>query len=351
MQTYKAVGVMSGTSLDGLDIVLCNFTFKKTWNFSIEQYITVEYPKEWRKKLESAPIFNGLELSLLHKEFGKFIGESINYFLEVIDSKVDLIASHGHTVFHQPDKRLTLQIGDGQEIATVTGIKTICDFRSKDIALGGQGAPLVPMGDKLLFPEYDYCLNIGGFANVSFEENEKRLAFDICPANIIINYLSNKSGQIFDKNGALGALGNTDSDLLQQLNSIEYYHKKYPKSLGKEWLENIFIPILNSSEISLHDKLRTVYEHIASQISSILNSYKQSKTLITGGGAYNKLLINLIKQKTKSELIIPESKIVEYKEALIFALLGILRMTDQINCLSSVTGAEKDSSTGIIYLP
>lgn len=351
MQTYKAIGVMSGTSLDGLDIVLCNFSFRNKWNFEIEHYATIEYSKEWHKKLESAPILNGLELSLLHKEFGEFIGDSINKFLENIDSKIDLIASHGHTVFHQPDKRLTLQIGDGQEIAVKTGIKTICDFRSKDIALGGQGAPLVPIGDKLLFSDYDYCLNIGGFANTSFEDNGNRIAFDICPANIILNHIANKSGHTFDKNGALGALGILDSDLLQQLNSIEYYHKKYPKSLGKEWLENTFIPLLDSSEISTHNKLRTVYEHIACQISSVLNTKQPSRTLITGGGAYNKLLINLIKHKTKSVLIIPESKIVEYKEALIFALLGILRMTDQINCLTSVTGANKDCSTGIIYLP
>lgn len=351
MQTYKAIGIMSGTSLDGLDIVLCKFSFSKTWHFEIEHFSTVEYSAEWHKKLESAPILHGLELSLLHKEFGKFIGDSVNEFLKTIGSKIDLIASHGHTVFHQPDKRLTLQIGDGQEIATATGIKTICDFRSKDIALGGQGAPLVPIGDKLLFSEYDYCLNIGGFANVSFTENENRLAFDICPANIILNYLANKSGHAFDNNGALGTLGNINSELLQQLNSIEYYHKNYPKSLGKEWLESTFIPILNSSEISLHNKLRTVYEHLAIQISSVLNSKKQCKTLITGGGAYNKLLMNLIKHKTKSELIIPDLKIVEYKEALIFALLGILRDINQINCLSSATGAKCDSSTGIIYLP
>lgn len=351
MQTYKAIGIMSGTSLDGLDIVLCDFIFNDKWNFKIIKSETIEYSEDWKNKLSKASELNGYNLFSLHKEYGQFIGKSINTFLQDSDNKIDLIASHGHTVFHQPEKKLTLQIGDGHEIAATTGITTISDFRSMDIALGGQGAPLVPIGDELLFPEYDFCLNIGGFANISFKENNNRIAYDICPANIILNLLANKLGQPYDKNGALGFLGKLNTDLLNKLNIIEYYHKKHPKSLGKEWLDHTVLSILNLSEISISDKLRTLYEHIAMQISTALPQNKTSKTLVTGGGAYNKLLINLIKQKTASMIIIPDSNIIEFKEALIFAFLGVLRIRGQINCLSSVTGATKDISSGIIHLP
>ncbi len=351
MQSYHAIGLMSGTSLDGLDMVLCKFTFNQNWHFNIIKGQTIEYPKKWNAKLVSAPTLSGFELSLLHKEYGSYIGNCVNEFLNDITIDIDLIASHGHTVFHQPDKTLTVQIGDGQEIAVKTGIKTICDFRSFDVALGGQGAPLVPVGDKLLFSDYDYCLNLGGFANISFDETDIRFAYDICPANIILNYLANKLGHRYDKNGALGLLGKINHDLLENLKSLDYYSQNHPKSLGKEWLDNIFLPVIEGFKISLHDQLRTVYEHIAHQISNALNPNKNSKILVTGGGVHNKFLINLIKHNTLSEIIIPDKKIIEYKEALIFALLGILRLENQVNCLASVTGATKDSSTGIIYNP
>ncbi|HAF27452.1 MAG TPA: anhydro-N-acetylmuramic acid kinase [Bacteroidales bacterium] len=349
MLSYTAIGIMSGTSLDGLDIVLCEFTYNKQWNFNILKSETFEYSKEWNKTLSNAPNLDGYNLFKLHKTYGQLIGEKANLFLQNINTKIDLIGSHGHTIFHQPEKKLTLQIGDGFEIASITGLTTISDFRSMDVALGGQGAPLVPIGDKLLFSDYDYCLNLGGFANISFEDNNERLAFDICPANIILNFLAGKSGQNYDKNGALGFLGKTNDELLERLNALAYYHKKHPKSLGKEWLDKIFIPIIESSKISVNDKLRTICEHIAQQISIAIKSADHSKTLITGGGAYNKLLIHLIKQKVKSELIIPDKNIIEFKEALIFAFLGVLRLENQINCLASVTGANKDTSAGIIY--
>ncbi len=351
MQSYHSIGLMSGTSLDGLDIILCKFSFNKNWNFKIIKCHTIEYSKEWYAKLYSAPTLSGFELSLLHKEYGSYIGDCVKKFLKDISIDIDLIASHGHTVFHQPDKKLTLQIGDGQEIAIKTGIKTISDFRSLDVAMGGQGAPLVPIGDKLLFSDYDYCINIGGFANVSFEESEIRYAYDICPANIILNYLANKLGQPYDKNGALGLLGKINHNLLEKLNSLKYYSQSHPKSLGKEWLDNTFLPVIKDTKITFHDQLRTVYEHIALQISRAINSDQNSKTLLTGGGTYNKLLINLIKHNNSSEIIIPDKKIIEYKEALIFALLGTLKLKNQVNTLASVTGASKNSSSGILYNP
>jgi anhydro-N-acetylmuramic acid kinase len=350
MKTYKVIGLMSGTSLDGLDMVYCHFTFNKNWQYEILEYTTLEYSKKWKEKLAGAPALNGNELILLHKQFGKFVGQSVNQFIQEHRLQVDFIASHGHTVFHQPDKKLTLQIGDGHEIAVNSGVTTICDFRSLDIALDGQGAPLVPIGDQLLFSDYDYCLNLGGFANISFEENNTRFAYDICPANIILNHLTRKTGHDYDKNGALGLLGKTSTELLQKLNAIEYYNKPYPKTLGREWLETEVIPILNESELSVHDKLRTLYEHMAIQISQSI-SKKGSKVLITGGGAYNKLLVNLIKQKTSSEVVIPDQNLIDYKEALIFALLGVLKMEGNVNCMASVTGASHDSSAGVIIHP
>jgi len=351
MESYKAIGVMSGTSLDGLDIVLCEFSYKDKWNFEILKSETITYSDEWKNKLLNAPVITGYDLSILNKEFGNFIGHSVNKFKQDINFNIDLIASHGHTVFHQPEKKLTLQIGDGHEIAVVTNILTISDFRSMDVALGGQGAPLVPIGDKLLFNNYDFYINLGGFANISFENIDQRLAYDICPANIILNYLANKLNHEYDKNGALGFLGKLDTKLLTELNKLEYYKKDYPKSLGKEWLIDEFIPVLDKSEISVKDKIRTVYEHIAIHISNALNIKKQSTSIFTGGGVYNRFLINLIKQKTNSEIIIPEKEIIEFKEAVIFAFLGVLRFNKKINCLSSVTGAQKDSSGGIIHTP
>ena len=351
MKSYNVIGIMSGTSLDGLDIVLCNFNYNKKWNFEILKSKTVEYSNEWKNKLSNAPVITGYDLSILHKEFGHFIGKSIQNFIKETDISIDLIASHGHTVFHQPEKKLTLQIGDGHEIAAITNITTITDFRSLDVALGGQGAPLVPIGDKLLFDNYDFYINLGGFANISFEEKGQRLAYDICPVNIILNYLAKKLNHEYDKNGALGFLGKLDQELLNKLNNLDYYQKEYPKSLGKEWLIDIFIPILENSEISVKDKIRTVYEHIAQQTAKAINIKAQSTSLITGGGVYNKFLLNLIKQKTKSEIIIPDKSIIEFKEAIIFAFLGILRYNNEINCLCSVTGAQKDSSGGIIHIP
>ena len=350
MQTYLVLGIMSGTSLDGLDIALCEFSFNNKWSFKIIKAETLQYSDLWKEHLSDANKLSGIDLLKLHKEFGQFIGTYVNTFLNDTNQKIDFIASHGHTVFHQPDKQITLQIGDGAEIAARTNITTISDFRSLDVALSGQGAPLVPIGDELLFSEYDYCLNIGGFANISFKENNKRLAYDVCPANIILNLLAQKLNNPYDKDGKLGQSGNISPELLKKLNNINYYQLPYPKSLGKEWLDNVFTPILNATNIPILDKITTIYEHIAEQISKSFHKNSPTSVLITGGGAYNQYLIERIKQKTNTQILIPKPQIIEFKEALIFAFLGVLRFNKQINCLSSVTGAKKDSSGGTIYL-
>lgn len=350
MQQALAVGIMSGTSLDGLDLVLVRFTFKNKWNFGILKSTTIGYNNVWVDKLSKAYKLDGYELLELHKNYGRYIGNHVNDFLTNIPEPVDFIASHGHTVFHRPDKGITLQIGDGQEIATKTNITTICDFRAKDVTLGGQGAPLVPIGDKLLFSDYDYCINIGGFANISFDSYGKRVAYDICPANIILNHLSNSIGHAYDKNGEISSKGNFNHQLFNELNSISYYQKPYPKSLGREWLENNFFSIINKYSIPAEDKLNTVSQHIAFQISRSINN-KKGKVLVTGGGAYNTFILDLIKQSSDNQVDIPSKTIIEYKEAIIFAFLGLLRLTNQPNCLASVTGADRDSSGGVVFMP
>lgn len=345
-----AIGTMSGTSLDGLDVVAVEFkNFNGNWKFNLLESSTFSYSAEWQNKLMNAPTLSGLELIILNAEYGGLIADKILGFLKEKKINPHLIASHGHTVFHQPEKRITLQIGNGAEIASKTGITTVSDFRSFDVALGGQGAPLVPVGDKFLFGKYDYCLNLGGFSNISFDKNGKRLAFDICPVNIILNRYAEKHGQAYDKNGELGRKGEIHIPLLNALNELPYYHEHPPKSLGREWLEQHLIPVLEKYHIPETDTIRTLYEHIAVQISdSVADS---QKLLITGGGAHNKFLIERIKKRSKAAVIIPETKIIDYKEALIFAFLGVLRLKNEVNCFASVTGASRDSSGGVIFNP
>ncbi len=343
----KAVGVMSGTSLDGLDIAAVEFTYADDkWNFTIVEATTISYSEEWIEKLKNAHTLPGEKLMALNAEYGRFTGVEIDRFIKQLSYKPDLIASHGHTVFHQPEKGFTLQIGSGAEIAAITKTTTVFDFRITDIALGGQGAPLVPVGDKLLFHEFKYCLNIGGFANISFEKNGRRLAFDIGPANFALNYFAEKQGFQYDIHGELGRKGAIHKQLLNKLNNLEYYNRKAPKSLGREWMERVFFPEINSFPISVSDKMRTLYEHIAMQIAKATAS--SGKLLITGGGAFNIFLIERIKHHAIAEIVIPDDTIINYKEALIFAFLGVLRQQNKINCLASVTGAQKDSSGGVV---
>lgn len=345
----RVIGAMSGTSLDGLDIAAVEFKYQnQKWNFEIIGAKTISYPDEWTMKLLKAPTLSGEKLIELHSEYGKFTGKRINNFIKKTGFKPELIASHGHTVFHQPEKHFTYQIGNGAEIAATTKITTVADFRIGDVAVGGQGAPLVPIGDKLLFGDFDYCLNLGGFANVSFEKNKLRIAYDNCPVNFVLNYFAEKQNLEFDKDGMLGRKGNINSELLKKLNTLKYYIQNPPKSLGREWVENEFFPVLNTFKISDADKMRTVYEHIAIQLSKI--GSKKGKMLITGGGAFNTFLIERIKFHSALEIVIPSKEIIDFKEALIFAFLGVLKMQKKINCLSSVTGAIMDSSVGVIFV-
>lgn len=345
---YLVTGAMSGTSLDGLDMAASEFLYlDNKWNLSIRAAETVGYSPEWEEKLKSAPALSGQELMELHNDYGRFIGGQINLFLQKHRLTPDLIASHGHTVFHRPEKGFTFQIGNGACIAAETGITTIADFRTGDVALGGQGAPLVPVGDRLLFPEYESCLNLGGFANISFGQKGKRIAFDVCPVNYILNELAQKLGKPYDENGHLGQQGNVNTDLLNKLNQLEFYRQVPPKSLGREWVETYFLSVTDATEISHSDKLRTIYEHIAIQVARAVPGTQ--KMLVTGGGAFNVFLLERLREHLKCDIIIPPAQIIHFKEALVFAFLGLLRYLGEINCLASVTGAKRDSSTGVLY--
>jgi anhydro-N-acetylmuramic acid kinase len=352
MSCYNAIGTMSGTSLDGLDLAYCSFELlEDKWSFLINSAETISFPEQLQRKLAQSKKLSGLDLMKLHNELGNFIGNAVAEFIQTnnIDkAKIDGIASHGHTVFHQPEIKLTTQIGNGANIAAIAMLPVICDFRTYDVALNGQGAPLVPIGDKNLFSAYDYCINLGGIANISFEENKERIAFDICPVNLVLNKLAQELGETYDKNGDLAQSGKIDLALLDQLNTLSYYKKSPPKSLGMEQIEARVFPIIQLSKISTTDKLRTFVEHIAIQIANTISTTNK-KILLTGGGTFNTYLSDRIKANTANEIIIPSKQLIDFKEALIFAFLGVLRLRKESNCLKSVTGANQNNIGGCIY--
>lgn len=336
---------MSGTSLDGVDLAICSFTKNKNWHYKIEKSTTIKYSRYWLETLSNLhkkpeKIINEIDL-----KYGDLLSKLCNKFLK--NEKIDYISSHGHTIFHQPENNFTLQIGNGNVISKNTKKITISNFRNLDVSLKGQGAPLVPVGDKLLFRKYKYCVNLGGFANVSIKKNNKIIAFDICPVNIILNYFSNLKGRAYDLNGCMAQKGNLAPDLLKKLNSLQFYSKKYPKSLSREWVEKNIMPLIKN-DIKIEDVLHTLCEHIGIQIGKLLND---KEALFTGGGVFNSYLLSRIKFYSKSKIIIPDKRTIEFKEALIFAFLGVLRARGEVNCLQSVTGAIKDNCSGEINNP
>ena len=354
MQKYNVIGVMSGTSLDGLDIAHCEFNLEnnEAYNYQIINAKTFKYKDEWKNILRYAHDFSALELVKTNIEYGKYIGEIINQFVNeysIDKQNIDFISSHGHTVFHKPEEGYTLQIGHGGAISAISNINVISDFRSMDVALGGEGAPLVPIGDYFLFNNYDFCLNIGGIANISFKQKDSEMkAFDICAANIILNYLANQIDLEYDNNGKIASKGTLSVELFNILNDNSFYAKKAPKSLGREWIEANVLNILNNFDIPIEDKLNTCVNHIAFQISKIIKN-NFTNGIVTGGGTYNDFLISLIKKYSGTNIHIPNNYTIDFKEALIFAFLGVLWSENKINCLSSVTGAKKDNIGGALY--
>ena len=342
---------MSGTSLDGVDLAHIKFEINNSkWSYKINECDTISYSTEIISKLKNGINFSTNELSDLNIEYTNLLGSIISDFITKNNiSNIDAVCSHGHTILHQPQNGFTLQIGNLPEIAKIVQQKVVCDFRVQDVELGGQGAPLVPIGDEILFSEYDYCLNLGGFSNISFEENNQRIAFDISPVNTVLNFYANTFGLEYDDKGEISASGNLNSDLFDQLNQLEFFSKSFPKSLGFEFIKETVLPIIESYTISTEDKMRTFTEHISFQIGQILKS-KSGKLLVSGGGVYNDFLIGRMKAHLPTiEIIIPDEKTIKFKEALIFALLGVLKLRNKINVLASVTGAKQDHSSGEIY--
>ena len=348
MDIYKIIGLMSGTSLDGLDIVYCLLIHDKEWTFNIEKAETIAYDSRMRRKLQNATELDSKDLMQLHFHLGYYIGKQVKEFIASHHLQPDFIASHGHTIFHQPQKGYTLQIGNGNAISAECSLPVVYDFRSLDVALGGQGAPLVPIGDRLLFPEYVACINLGGIANISFERKQKRLAFDVCPMNMVLNRLASEKNLLYDDQGKMARSGCLIQPLLDRLNKLLFYQHPGPKSLGKEWVSRNVLPLLELKKYSVEDLLNTFGHHIAFQLAQTLHLVHPGKLLITGGGAYNEFVIGLLSEQIKHEVVIPSETLINYKEALIFALLGVLRLRGEVNTLASVTGAKSDSCGGII---
>ena len=347
----EAIGVMSGTSLDGVDIVCCKFCYiGGEWSFSPIAGKVYPYSPEILERLKHSHELSGHDLAQLDVDYGRFLGGLVKSFLAENHCNPRFVASHGYTVFHEPQKGLTLQIGSGAHIAAVSGIDTICDFRTKDVALGGNGAPLVPIGDQLLYGSYDYCLNLGGFANISYDNTDnQRIAYDICPMNIVANTLTRRIGLEFDKGGELGRKGVVDKELLSKLNSIPYYSQQPPKSLGREFVDAEILPLFGQ-RTDIENLLATYYQHAAYQISRAIEDEEEKSVLLTGGGVYNGYFIECLKNSAHHYIEIPSEQEIDFKEAIIFAFLGVLRYLGLSNCLKTVTGAACDNIGGAIYL-
>ncbi|WP_100615451.1 anhydro-N-acetylmuramic acid kinase [Confluentibacter citreus] len=348
--SYKVIGMMSGTSLDGIDLVYVEFNKYSKWDFTILKAQTFEYDDTWREKLRNLVTASMDDLKTIDSDYTHYIAHVINEFIETNNIEyVDAICSHGHTALHQPQNKLTYQIGNKSILADLTKNTVVCNFRVQDVELGGQGAPLVPIGDELLFPEYDFCLNLGGFANISTKIDDERIAYDICPVNIVLNHYIKTIGFDYDDKGKMASSGEVNHSLLNKLNDLDFYKRSYPKSLGLEWVNTNIFPLINSYNMEIKDVLRTFIEHIAVQISVEINKKNKASVLVSGGGVYNEFLISSINHLTKNRIVIPSKNIIEFKEALIFAFLGVLRLRNEVNTLKSVTGAVKNHSSGKIF--
>lgn len=361
---YRVIGLMSGSALDGLDIVFVEFQqVSGKWEYTLRNADCHLYTREWVEKLRKATTLKALDYQLLHTEYGHYIGEQVKAFIETnhLHYQVQLIASHGHTSFHVPGKKMTAQLGDGAAIAAVTGINVVSDLRAIDVALGGQGAPIVPMGEQLLFGDYQLFLNLGGIANLSIHHTGDPIAFDVCPANRVLNMLAGKAGKPFDEGGKLAEKGRVSKETLEVLNGLEYYALPYPKSLSNDFGTDVVYPLIGSDGSSPEDLLCTYVEHICVQIARAVSAFQPDpaaspnplKMLVTGGGAKNEFLVNRLTQFLEPLQVTvetPSLSIIDYKEAIVMGLLGVLRWREENNTLSSVTGASRDSIGGAVWI-
>ncbi|AHM61751.1 anhydro-N-acetylmuramic acid kinase [Flammeovirgaceae bacterium 311] len=360
INTYTLIGAMSGTSLDGLDLACCHFRFLEgKWEYSVLASETISYSDEWQERLANLMQADALTFIKTDRALGTWMGEQVRTFMDRHHVQPQALASHGHTVFHKPEEGYTVQIGHGFSLMLASGLPVINDFRSLDVALGGHGAPLVPIGDELLFSDFTYCLNLGGIANISAAGHNGRSAYDICPANGVLNYLARQLHKPYDEGGKFAEAGTVHEPLIRQLNNLTYYQQQPPKSLGFEWVQAQVLPLLSATGVSVPDLLATFCEHIAQQVARSIRQLQQSTTpagqerlLLSGGGAFNQYLITLIQQHVAPlgvEVVIPDKQTIGFKEAIIFAFLGALRLMGQPNCLRSVTGASADNCGGVVY--
>lgn len=350
---YNVLGIMSGTSLDGVDLAHISFSEKSgKWSFQIRCAQTVPYNTEWLEKLKTAVDYNEKQLEDLNSGYTVLLASVINKFIEENKIKdLDAVCSHGHTILHQPQNGFTLQIGNKPELAQLIKNTVVCDFRVQDVQMGGQGAPLVPIGDRILFSDYRYCLNLGGFSNISFEENGEQIAFDICPVNTVLNFYANRLGHDYDDKGTIAAGATVIPALLDELNSLDFYKQPYPKSLGFEFVKTVVIPLVEKYPEASEDKIRTFTEHIAIQVANVIKQNESGSLLITGGGAYNDFLINSLKALLPhTSVTVPDDMTIQYKEALIFGFLGVLKLRGEVNVLASVTGAKQNHSSGKVFV-
>lgn len=356
---YEILGLMSGTSLDGLDMAYCRFDLQDNgqWDFELLAGKTLSYSEEWKERLANAIELDEDAHQNLHLEYAGLLAEHSRAFLKEINKTPDLVGSHGHTSHHRPQDGISFQLGDGQTLATLLNIPVVANFRQGDVELGGQGAPLVPIGDQLLFSDFSACLNLGGIANISFQNEQKeRIAFDIGLANMGLNYLMRDQHPPYDKDGREARSGKINRALLEQLNSLPYFSLSPPKSTGLEWFKKDIQPLLDQSDLPRADLLCTLIQHMSEQIARVLPKADQKgepSVLITGGGAYNSYWMQELKKVLPApyELVIPQDDWIEFKEALVFAFMALLRQREEINIYASVTGAKRNSSGGDLFHP
>ncbi|MEZ4756214.1 MAG: anhydro-N-acetylmuramic acid kinase [Flavobacteriales bacterium] len=345
--TYEVVGVMSGSSLDGLDLAWCQLRLDRgRWAYNVREARTVPYDAAFRTRLVAAMDGSAVELARLHRDLGRLIGTACREL--VGEMPAGLIASHGHTVFHKPEEGLTTQLGCGAHIAATSGITTVCDFRTTDVALGGQGAPLVPLGERLLFPDHKAFLNIGGICNIALHAADRVVGYDVCIGNQALDFLAQEAGLAYDANGDLARSGTIATDLLEALNELPFHRQPPPRSLGREWFDATVKPLIARSQWSVADRMATVVAHMAEQLTYALEPAK-GPVLVTGGGAHNAYLLERLRSLCAVALEVPDARTVDYKEAVIFALLGVLRLREEATALASVTGAAGDSVGGAVY--
>lgn len=358
---YKAIGLMSGSSLDGLDIAYTHYQQTGgAWSYDVVHAGCYGYTDAWKEKLAGATTLSALDYCLLHTAFGHYLAEQVNSFIEAysLQHKVDLVSSHGHTSFHHPLQRMTAQLGDGAALAAGTGLPVVSDLRAMDIALGGQGAPIVPIGEKLLLSQYEWLLNLGGIANLSARRGDEYIAFDVCPANRVLNMLAGTVGKEYDEGGRMAAAGQVHEALLQELDALDYYALPHPKSLDNGFGTDTVYPMVSKRNLSVEDALRTYAAHICAQIVRAVRAVQPEpaggqRLLVTGGGALNDFLVQELQQALESvgvELVIPDKNLIQYKEAVIMGLIGVLRWREEPNVLSSVTGARYNSIGGALWL-